>query len=250
MFNKIAPLVVFNSRDIRKHFSSDSNMFAFMKRMVGDNRIVKIKRDLYSVVDPTVGTPFADKFMIASAINQSSYVAYHSALEYHGIANQVYNCIYVAGEQRFSNFVFEGIEYKYTRSPLNDGILHIDKGSNLKVTDLERTLIDCINNLKLAGGIEEVIKALDSVSFIKEDIFLKYLESYNINLLFRKVGYLFSSYQSKLDLSNNFFNQCKAKVDENSYYFLKEENIDGKLNSTWNLIVPDFDELKSLFAGV
>lgn len=251
IFNEIATLVVFNTRDIRKHFSTDSNMFAWLRRMQVDNRIKKIKRDVYSIVDPTIGSEYADKYMIASAITKSSYVAYHSALEYHGIANQVYNCIYVAGEQRFASFDFKGVGYIYTKSPgISAGVMHIDKGCDLKVTDLERTLIDCINNLSLAGGIEEIIKALDSVSFIYENKLIEYLDCYNTSILYRKVGYLLSHYQRKLDLSNNFFNHCKKRVDENIYYFLKNENIEKKLNKTWNLVVPDFEELISLYTGI
>ena len=112
MFNEIAKAVVFSVSDIKKHFQTDVAMFAWLKRRILDKRIIKIKRDLYSVVDPTIGTTVADKYMIGSAVTKSSYIAYHSALEFHGIANQAFTIfLYVVGEERFSPFEFDGIEY-------------------------------------------------------------------------------------------------------------------------------------------
>jgi|LSQX01.3.fsa_nt_gb predicted transcriptional regulator of viral defense system len=243
MFNKIAKSVVFSVSEIRKHFQTGAAMFSWLKRRIIDNNIVKIKRDLYSIVNPIIGAPFADKFMIGSAITKSSYIAYHSAFEFHGLAKQPGKTMYVAGEERFSPFDFDGIKYTYTRSPFSEGVVSIDKGSDLKVTDLERTLIDCLNNLKLSGGAEEMMNGLETVSSINEDLLLKYLEKYKTNLLYRKAGFVFSHYRDRLELSENFFSRCKESVDNNVYYFQKNEPAPAKLDKDWNLIVPEIEEM-------
>ena len=128
--------------------------------------------------------------------------------------------------------------------------MRIYKGSELKVTDLERTLIDCLNNLKMSGGIEELLNALDSVSYVDEKRMVNYLEKYNTNVLFRKAGYVFSEYKKELSLSDAFFSFCKEKVDKNRYYFLREEKANSKLDKNWNLIVPNLVDLRKNFIGI
>ncbi|HQC55299.1 MAG TPA: hypothetical protein PKX91_06225 [Clostridia bacterium] len=243
MFNKIAKSVVFSVSEIRKYFQTGSAMFSWLKRRILDNNIVKIKRDLYSIVNPILGAPFADKFMIGSAITDSSYIAYHSAFEFHGLAKKPGKTMYIAGEERFSPFDFDGIKYTYTRSPFSEGVVNIEKGADLKVTDLERTLIDCLNNLRLSGGVEEMINGLEKVSSISEELLLKYLDRYKTNLLYRKAGFVFSQFRENLGLSDAFFSRCKENVDNNVYYFQKNETVPTKLDKDWNLIVPEIDEM-------
>ena len=42
----------------------------------------------------------ANRFQIASAITPSSYVSYHTAFEYYGIADQVFYEVFVGSETR------------------------------------------------------------------------------------------------------------------------------------------------------
>ena len=49
----------------------------------------KVRSNLYALIDPSTNDIYSTKFEIASKISDSSFVCYHSALEYYGIANQV-----------------------------------------------------------------------------------------------------------------------------------------------------------------
>ncbi|MDR0697225.1 MAG: hypothetical protein LBF68_06840 [Christensenellaceae bacterium] len=249
VFNIIAKKIVFRIEDIRQYFNSDSRMYDWLISSQVDKRIIKIRAGLYSIIDPTTGSAYADKYMVASGISKDSYVSYHSALEFHGIANQVYNCITVANTTRFSSFEFDGIEYNYVNSPVNCGINHIYKGLDLKVTNLERTIIDCIHQINLAGGMEELFYALDAITILKEDKILEYLDCYSINYLYRNVGYILSHYARELYLSNDFLKHCKCKINNVKYYFLRNENLPLSYNAEWQLIAPKFSEIRKRLDG-
>ena len=69
---------------------------------------VKIRNGLYTCISGENGGPVANKFQIASSINESSYVSHHSAFEYYGVTDQVYYDVYVSSDMRFHDFIFDG----------------------------------------------------------------------------------------------------------------------------------------------
>ncbi|OLA10258.1 MAG: hypothetical protein BHW12_02915 [Coprobacillus sp. 28_7] len=89
----------------RKIFSYNDFVF-----MLGDNNLAKntlqsylekgyikrIKHNLYGVVSLETNECIADKFLIASNITVTSFVSHHSAFEFYGYYNQVYNNVNVS----------------------------------------------------------------------------------------------------------------------------------------------------------
>ena len=150
----------------------------------------------------------ANKFQIASSINQNSYISYHSAFEFYGYYNQVFNIIQVSSNKRFTPFEYNGYSYECY---LNDIPLQIDFIQGVKVTSIERTIVDSINMLGKVMGIEELIKCLDLVHLAKENKLLEILNAYHKEILYRKVGYILSFYKDDFNLSDSFFATCLSK---------------------------------------
>ena len=67
----------------------------------------------------------------------------------------------------------------------------------IKVTDLERTIIDCIDHLERAGGLEEFLYPLQMIPDVKEDRLLYYLEEYNHIFLWQKAGYILEFFSDR-----------------------------------------------------
>ena len=134
----------------------------------------KVRSNLYALIDPSTNDIYSTKFEIASKISDSSFVCYHSALEYYGIANQVFSNVLVGSLTKFNSFVFNDNEFickhvkdiKFVNNIVNEGI---------RVSSLEKTIIDCIDNIDLAGGIEEVLNALEQIKYVNENKLLEIL---------------------------------------------------------------------------
>lgn len=197
----------------------------------------KVRSNLYALIDPSTNDIYSTKFEIASKISDSSFVCYHSALEYYGIANQVFSNVLVGSLTKFNSFVFNDNEFickhvkdiKFVNNIVNEGI---------RVSSLEKTIIDCIDNIDLAGGIEEVLNALEQIKYVNENKLLEILKDINKMFLYQKIGFLFELYNNQLDLSNEFFDECKSHTSKKVNYFMQYEFKDIELNEKWNLIVP------------
>jgi predicted transcriptional regulator of viral defense system len=199
---------------------------------------VQIRRDLYAATDLANKATIVTKFEIGSNVSPASYIAYHAALEYHGLATQIFNRIYVADIKRFTDFEFEGISYIFCQSNTDEGIVHPPFNSLLKVTDVERTIIDCLDNIGLAGGLEELVLALSLVGLVKENLLLNYMEAYNKQVLYQKAGFILSYFREKFRLSDNFFAECRSKISK-SVRYLTDDGNSTVFFKEWKLYAPE-----------
>lgn len=85
---------------------------------------------------------------------------------YFGVANQVFNIVTVGSKKCFNDFTFDDIEYVRKSCKHNVQIMNIVTVA-VRVTSPECTLIDCLDNTDVGGGIDEVLKALDQIRFFR-----------------------------------------------------------------------------------
>ena len=94
-------------------------------------------------------------------------VAYHGALQYYALQTQQFNTIYLHSDKRFRPFVIDGVAYEYhpLKFTYNVVISKDPEGNPIAVTSLSQTVVDCIRHIDLAGGLEELLYALASISY-------------------------------------------------------------------------------------
>lgn len=198
--------------------------------------ITSIRRNLYASLELSTGAVQANRFEIACAINDSSYLSHHSALEYYGISNQIYYTILVATQERFTSFEYGGVRYLPHNAKMNSGTYTPVADPLIKVTDLERTIIDCIDDLEKAGGLEEFLYALQMIPYVKEDRLLYYLEEYNQIFLWQKAGYILEYFSDQLGISQRFFEICKSHIHNRKKYLIESSNL--IYHKEWKLYAP------------
>jgi len=235
--NEIAKLLIFTKDDIDKHMGGKKTYY-WLSNAQKKGLIVKIKRDMYAVVDVTTNTIYADKFMIASSITNTAYISYHSAFEYHGVANQVFSDVTVSDNKIFKTFEYNGIEYGYVRNLIKSGVINIASSVNIRVTDLERTLIDCIDDINLSGGIDELLNCIEQIRILDENKIIEYLDAYNKITLYQKAGYILEQYKNHFKFTDKIFEHCLGKLNKSIKYFLKAEFKEVVFNRKWRLIAP------------
>ncbi len=199
---------------------------------------VKIRNNLYALIDPSTNDVCATKFEVASNIFETSFICFHSALKYYGLANQVYSGVTVGSLTKFNNFVFKESEYIFKQAKSAASVKDL-VSEGVRVTSLEKTIADCIDEISFAGGIEEVLNALEQIRYLNEEKLLAVLEERNKMFLYQKVGYLLEIYNDQLNLSDDFFDKCKAHLTNKTNYLLKDEFKKVSLNRDWNLMVPE-----------
>ena len=229
---------IFRTKDILHDFTSERSMQARLKTLTESGRIVKIKNGVYATVNVITEDVFANRFEIASALFEGACVAYHSALEFHGLGNQMYSEVQVFTEKRNMPFEFNGLEYKFFLPQIKSGVMNLEQNAKIAVTDLERTLVDCINRIDLAGGLEELVTAINGITYLNEENLILYLKEYNKKYLYKKAGFFLSLLKSEL-LSQNFFNVCRQNISVKIEDISENKNMPRKTDKSWRLIYPE-----------
>ncbi len=202
---------IFTDKDVRDYYASDDEAAAAIRELLEDHRIEELKEGLYATVDPFTDDIFANVYEIATALDEGAYCAYHTALEFYGLAQQVMFEVQCASS-RNSEAEIDDVTYRTFRNSYSEGVVELKNyAAPVRITDLERTIVDCIDRYNTAGGIEEVANALRMISFCNEDKLLRYLRGYNKKILYKKTGFLFSRIKPKY-LSQSFYDECKSHI--------------------------------------
>lgn len=229
---------VFNMKDVNKFYNNMDSARSAIKRLMKEGMVAKIRNNMYTCISGETGAPIATRFQIASHITSTSYVSHHSAMEYYGITDQVYYDVYVSSETSFRDFIFDGYTYRYVASKNSEGIEKLPYNGGVAVTNLERTIVDSVKDMDKISGIEEVVQNLESVHRMQEKRLLKYLELYQNQFLYQKMGYLLWQNKEQMELSDGFFDKCKNEIGKSKRYLTRDQK-SGRYDGTWKLIVPD-----------
>ena len=235
LYSKLLRFHVFTFSDIEAITCDKKKANNAVYNLKKNGLIVSVKKNLYSAVSLSDKTSVADKFEIASRITSTSFVSHHSAFEFYGISNQVFYEMHVSSDSKFNNFSFDGQVYKYIQNKYEFGITEI---KHVRVTDMERTVLDSIKDFEKKAGLEEVLQCISLVKFLDEKKLTAYLEKYDNNFLYQKTGFILSHF-SELHLSYEFFEHCKKAADSSVRYLCrKEEAKSFVFDNEWKLCIP------------
>ena len=198
--------------------------------------IERIRRNYYGVKSSETKQLIANRYMIGSNINETAYISFHSAFEYHGMANQIFYRVYISSEKRFSGFEHDGIEYQWVSSKINPGVITAGK---VRVTDIERTVVDCIKDFEKCGGLEELLHCLSMITVADENKLLQYLTAYENQFLWQKAGYILSHFAKAMKLTERFFSVCRGNIKKSKRYLYEGIRYENPVyNAQWQLYVP------------
>lgn len=238
VYNQLAKYPVFTINEVEKLTGNSKTAYSQLDRLMKKGLIKKVRKNIYSAVNPVTSQIVATRYQIACAITDTAYISHHSAFEYYGLANQVFYEVYVSSETKFNTFEHDHVTYKYVASRMQEGTVKAKNTTGVRITDLERTVIDSIRDYNKIGGFEELLKCLEGIHYLDEAKLLRYLKVYNTQGLYQRVGYLLQHYQKEVQVSNDFINCCKGKIGKSRRYLLNEF-IDGSTyNREWDLMVP------------
>lgn len=240
-YEKMLAMGCFSLQEVTQLTGNSETARSICKAYLKKGYIERIKRDFYTAISLETGQSVANRFVIASHINDSAIVSYHSAFEYYGYANQVFYEVQVTSESRFQDFDYDGLHYRRIMPQIKGGVT---KEGGVRVTTLERTVIDCIHMFeKVGGGLEEFLRCIALIPMLKEDALLACLAEYNNGYLYQKTGCILSQYASELGLTDTFFEECKKHLPKGKSYFY-ERTPDFTFHENWQIYAPaDFSRI-------
>jgi predicted transcriptional regulator of viral defense system len=236
-YEQFVDLGCFTIDDVTHLTGNRETAYSITKAYKKKGLIESVKRDLWVAISLETKQPVSNRYAIGSHAAPNAYIAYHSAMEYHGIANQVYYEVYAASKSRFREFKHDGVTYSHVQPPTDVGV--VNKSGGIRVTDLERTVLDGINDFSKVGGLEELLRSIALIPFLDSQKLLKYLNAYDKIFLFQKTGYILEHYMGSLKLHDDFFNACKIRTTGSKRYLYPGlQNESSTYNARWALCVP------------
>lgn len=239
VYNQLAKYPIFTITEVEQLTGNLNTAYSLLDRLMKKGLMKKVRKNIYSAVNPVTGQIVATRYQIACAITDTAYISHHSAFEYYGLANQVFYELYVSSESKFNTFEYDHMTYKYVASRMQEGIVEAKNTTGVRITDLERTVIDSIRDFNKIGGLEELLNCLEGIYFLDEEKLLRYLAVYNTQGLYQRAGYLLQQYQKEMQLSNDFIDYCKEKIGKSRRYLFSETNQHNIYNTEWKLMIPE-----------
>lgn len=236
-------LLVEDMPTLLKHLSSLSKK-GYLKR---------VRNGLYIAVPPEyVDADFeGDKYLLASRAYQGDYVlSHHTALELLGVAQSHMSQVFISIPDSRTSFEFQGNTYVFVYDRRDFGVeKRLRDGITLKVTDKERTFLDCIRRPKYAGGVEEVLKSFIGITSLDFAKMTKYLGNFEENSLYQRTGFVLNLLREELSVPVDVLLMLKGKVGKKRYYLdphMKPGQ--GRLDKDFNVIAPA--NIKEVVRGV
>lgn len=194
--------------------------------------IIKLERGKY------IRSGFMDSFTIANFLAPDGGIAYWSALNYHGLTEQFVNVTFVqTAKRKNEEITINDSRYKFIRIANRKitGYKTIGyENHKYKITDLEKTIVDCFDLPHLAGWYQEIIKAFYK-AVINQNKLIKYCKIIDNVSIVKRLAFL-SEFLEKPNMEK-FIDYAQSAINKDYSVFEIEKTRKGKLNKRWKLIM-------------
>ncbi len=246
---------VFTGKELAGHLSSlgevsrrkQESLLAYHRKT---GRVVLVRRGLYAAIPPGADPDSypIDPFLIAAKLTPDAVLSHYTALEFHGKAHSVhthfvYSAFRPLGPLNFRAYVFRGAKFHQTLLRIgkeNFGVSTAERsGQDLRVTTLERTLVDVLDRPNLSGSWEEIWRSLESVEFFDLDKVVEYTLMLGNATTGAKVGFFLDQHRETLMVEERHLNMLRDMRSKQPHYLNRSKRKSGRFVQEWNLMVPN-----------
>jgi len=184
-----------------------------------------------------------NRFALPSRLRQDAVIAFHSALEHAGLANQTFRTTYYLSARPRRDVVYDGETYHCVAPPRRlvkarrtDTQVDV-AGDNIHVTGRERTLVDCLLHLEYSGGVRELDQCLSMLPSFDFEKALEYLRLLKHPWLYARAGYLLDRHAERLFFSGKWRDEFLRRKPRGVVY-LEKKGPGSKWVPLWNIMAP------------
>jgi predicted transcriptional regulator of viral defense system len=245
---------VFTGEDMAKHISlqgksggrTQEALLAYHQRT---GQIIRIRRGLYAVIPRGASKDLftVDPYLIASRLASDAVLSHHTALEFHGRAYSLFTHITYSASRPLGSISFQSHVFRGTKFPKDlesqgktqTGVLIAEHaGISLRVSSLERALVETLDRPDLSGSWEEIWRSLESIEFFNLDKVLAYTLLLKNATTAAKVGFFLEQHQAQFMVEDRYLKMLHDIRPRQAHYLDRSKRKTGRLVKKWNLVVP------------
>lgn len=170
-------------------------------RLQQQNLARRLKRNLYALVGPADWNHRdvlpTNWYRTAAALAGTTdyYLAYYTAMELHRMTQQPLRTVFVVTMRQKPEIVAANVRFRFVKLKRERFFgfeeAEVEQGHHVRVADLERAFLDCVDRPELCGGLEEVARAFARRhGDIDEDRLLRYLMRLDQPFVAKRLGFL------------------------------------------------------------
>ncbi len=226
---------ILNSSQLKNIFSKDYSLEEANNRislLAKIGWLLRIKKGLYVIVTDfsTLGFNDLSIYLIIKALNENSYISFESALQHHGIFDQMLSVIESVTYERARKYKFQNtkIDFLKIKKKLYFGFSSERIESDfVNIADIEKVILDMLYFRKNSYNVSIIWEKLNEY---KRDFdfkkLIKYAKRFNDSIV-RQIGFLLD----KLGVeTEDLYQIIKGK---NSYSIMTHDS--NQFNSRWRL---------------
>jgi len=232
---------IFTVKDARAILKE--NPYLTLHQLKRKKWILTIKGGLYAIVPLDIGVRGAESFIvhdfiIASHLTKPYYIGFWSALNYHGLSDQIPTSVFICTTKAkkpisvlTSRFVFVQLAKEKFVGIEKAGI----EGREVNISNNDKTIVDCLDHSEHAGGIDEVARA---IYFNHEELDFGKIREFAIKTknvaVFKRLGFILEA----TGLFDKYAATFKGIRLTEGYPVLDKLGVKrGKYSEKWKLLV-------------
>lgn len=177
---------------------------------------------------------FRDEYVIGSVLANRGIIAYWSALNIHGLTEQISNTVFIQTSKVKKDKSVLGVNYHFIKVKESKitGIEKMGYGNHsYPITEREKTIIDCFDLPEYGGEFPGIIRAFVTNEW-DENRLIEYAEAVNNNAAIKRMGYLAELFGLPLE---RFVAYAKNKVTKTIDLFDNNSPDEGIYITNWGL---------------
>jgi predicted transcriptional regulator of viral defense system len=242
------------------HPAGAANVTSLLRHHLRAGNIKRISREVFAAVPAHLAAErlVIDRFAAASKLRSDGVLGFHSALELHGIAYSEFNEVQLisAGRTERVDLPFGACRFIAPPKALvaTGKVDHLTmtmdrQGMMVRVTAIERTVVDVLHRPGIAGGAEEILKSLDMVRYLDPAKIVDYVERLDNRSLASVSGWWLEKRRAVLGVSDDVLVRLRARLPRSKHYALGAEPGRAVLVEPWRVLLPP-EAVDASFEGV
>lgn len=235
---------IFTLKDITEFDIPYRNAKLIASRLIRKGWLTPLSRGTYLIVPLEAGVEgrySEHEFVIASHLIEPYYIGYWSALQYHGLTEQVPVTVFVVTTRHVIDRSRVILDSRYRFVTVAEKKFFgfgrvLVANSAVNVSDKTKTIADCLDHPEYCGGISEAAKALwVARDVVSVDGIVDYGFMMGNSAILKRLGYL--AELLGVEMPENVLDRVRGKIRKGYSLLDPLGKKEGRHSTRWGLIV-------------
>jgi len=223
-------LDIFSTDDLSQIVElSTGNIQNYLETLANNELITRIEKGKYCRIY------IKDKFVIGSKIIDGGVISHQSALALHEVDNDIPGEVFVSSCHQKNSKIIHGTQYNFIRIRPHKDFGAINKYRNnyeFKVTDLEKTILDCFDLPQHVSSYSKLIESTQNLCLDQKKLFEYGLQMRNLSVL-KRLAFLF---EHSNPLKYSFFlTKVESLINQKYTLLVPGGQEKGPFNARWRV---------------